>query len=111
MYDAVSYLKNRNMLSLIGFVGVQPHEVIERTQKCVEDKMLYRCLTCEALMEYHLSMEQFEKGGALYNLAVNTHKVLDPTKLYSFPTLGKFILFLEENHNKNICCQFMVCVF
>ena len=72
-----------------GIVGVQPPEVIERTQKCVSDKLLYRCLTCDALMEYHLSMEQFEKGGALYNLAVNTHKKLDPTKMYSFPTYGK----------------------
>ena len=40
-------------------------------------------------MEYHLAMDQFEKGGSAYTLAVNTHKVLDPTKLYSFPTLGK----------------------
>ena len=62
--------------------------MIERTQKCVDEKMLYRCLTCEALMEYHLSLEQFEKGGSLYDIAVNTHKKLDPTKLYSFPSLG-----------------------
>ena len=72
-----------------GIVGVQPEEVIERTQKCVQDQMLFRCLTCEALMEYHLAMDQFEKGGSAYTLAVNTHKVLDPTKLYSFPTLGE----------------------
>ena len=42
-------------------------------------------------MEYHLAMDQFEKGGSAYTLAVNTHKVLDPTKLYSFPTLGKSV--------------------
>lgn len=87
-------------LYLAGIIGVQPDEVIERTHKAVEDKLLYRCLTCDALMEYHLSMEQFEKEGSLYNLAVNTHKKLDPTKLYSFPALGKILQVIKRNNGK-----------
>ena len=66
-----------------------PNEVIEKTQQSVSEKKLFRCLMCEALTEYALAMDQFERGGSLYNLAVSIHKKLDPTKLYSFPNEGK----------------------
>ena len=69
-------------------VGVHPDEVIERTQNSVEAKQLYRCLMCEALVEYILTREDFEKGGNLYELAVRIHGKLNPTKMYSFPLQG-----------------------
>ncbi|XP_060561991.1 deubiquitinating protein VCPIP1-like isoform X2 [Ruditapes philippinarum] len=71
-----------------GMVGVHPDEVIEKTQSSVEAKQLYRCLMCEALVEYVLTREDFEKGGTLYELAVRIHNKLDPTKMYSFPLQG-----------------------
>lgn len=79
-----------------GYVGVLPEEVIARTQNSIRDKILYRCLMCEALVEYILTKEEFEKGGALYNLALSIYKKLDPTKYYSFPMQGAVCTYDAE---------------
>ncbi|XP_053384067.1 deubiquitinating protein VCPIP1-like [Mercenaria mercenaria] len=79
-----------------GIVGVHTDEVIDRTKNSVKAKQLYRCLMCEALVEYVLSHEDFEKGGNLYKLAVSIHKKLDPTKMYSFPLQGAVCSYDEK---------------
>ena len=84
---------------------MHPDQVIERTKEGVRQKMLYRCLTCEALVEYMLDLSLFETGGILHNLAIKTHKRLDPTKMYSFPTYGNF--HLPWTGCGNICFESM----
>ncbi|KAK3576161.1 hypothetical protein CHS0354_039827 [Potamilus streckersoni] len=81
-----------------GIVGVSTDEVLHRTQMSVQEKLLYRCLTCEALMEYHLNSEWFREGGALYELALEIYKHLDPTKLYSFPNDGVVCSYDKEKN-------------
>lgn len=63
-------------------------EVLKTTREAIQRKTLYRCLTCEAIMEYQLHEEWFQKGGSLYNLAVKTHGKLKSDKKYSFPQQG-----------------------
>lgn len=63
-------------------------EVLKTTREAIQRKTLYRCLTCEAIMEYQLHEEWFQKGGSLYNLAVKTHGKLKLDKKYSFPQQG-----------------------
>lgn len=77
-----------------GMVGIHPDDVLERTKNAVGDKQLYRCLMCEALVEFVnvASEKDYMKGGNLYNLAVKIHKRLDPTKLYNFPLQGILLL-------------------
>ncbi|KAK3102693.1 hypothetical protein FSP39_013188 [Pinctada imbricata] len=79
-----------------GMVGVLPSEVIQTTIQAVERGMLYRCLTCEAIMEYHLPPEWFKKGGELYKLAYSTHGVLKSDKKYSFPYQGVICSYSKE---------------
>ncbi|KAL3842550.1 hypothetical protein ACJMK2_020546 [Sinanodonta woodiana] len=81
-----------------GIVGVTPDEVLHRTQMFIKEKLLYRCLTCEALMEYHLNSEWFREGGTHYNLAMEIYKQLDPTKLYSFPNDGVVCSYDKEKN-------------
>ena len=69
-------------------MGVQPDAVLARAQQSVDAGLLYRCLMCDALTEYRLDQEMFDRGGSLYNLAIKIHKKLDSTKLYSFPLQG-----------------------
>ncbi|KAL4225382.1 Deubiquitinating protein [Mactra antiquata] len=73
-----------------GMVGVHPEDVLQRTKNALKAKQLYRCLMCEALVEFVIvtSEADYMKGGTLYNLAVKIHKKLDPTKLYNFPLQG-----------------------
>jgi deubiquitinating protein VCIP135 len=70
-------------------VGVRIEEVLKTTREAVQRKTLYRCLTCEAIMEYQLHDEWFRRGGNLYNLAEQTYGKLRSDKKYSFPQQGK----------------------
>lgn len=72
----------------LGMVGARMEEVLKTTREAIQRKTLYRCLTCEAIMEYQLHEEWFQKGGSLYNLAVKTHGKLKSDKKYSFPQQG-----------------------
>ncbi|XP_060086335.1 deubiquitinating protein VCPIP1-like [Ylistrum balloti] len=79
-----------------GIVGVKLEEVIETTKIAVEEHVLYRCLTCEALIRYQLPSEWFRRGGSLYNLAVKTHKTLLTDKKYVFPYQGVTCLYNKD---------------
>ena len=81
------------ILCCTGIVGVQPDEVLKTTQRAVREKKLYRCLTCDGVMEYILPQEWFRRNGSLYNLAIQTHKDLKPDKKYKFPLQGFIFLF------------------
>ncbi|WAR01801.1 VCIP1-like protein [Mya arenaria] len=77
-------------------VGVHPDEVIERTKLSIQGEQLYRCLMCDALIEYILDKDMFERGGSLHNLALKIHKKLDTNKLYSFPIQGAVCSYDED---------------
>ncbi|KAI8501465.1 Deubiquitinating protein VCIP135 [Branchiostoma belcheri] len=68
-----------------GVVGVQPEVVTEATQSAIRNERLYRCLTCDAVMEYSVGSDLLKRGGALYQLAVRTHGKLQVGKNYHFP--------------------------
>ncbi|XP_069134071.1 deubiquitinating protein VCPIP1-like [Argopecten irradians] len=97
-----------------GIVGVKLEEVIKTTKTAIEEQVLYRCLTCEALIKYHLPPEWFRRGGSLYNLAVKTHKTLLTDKKYVFPYQGvtcmynkeKDVLVPDKNSSKLKTCSF-----
>ncbi|XP_052065392.1 deubiquitinating protein VCPIP1-like [Mytilus californianus] len=76
------------MYKTSGIVGVLPEEVLKTTQRAVREKKLYRCLTCDGVMEYILPPEWFRKGGSLYNIAIKTQGALKPDKKYQFPMQG-----------------------
>jgi len=71
-------------------VGTDPDFVVDHTQRAVASQQLFRCLTCEALSEHAADPDWFRPGGLLYKLAIETQKILDPTKEYSFPLHGKY---------------------
>ncbi|XP_033752592.1 deubiquitinating protein VCIP135-like [Pecten maximus] len=79
-----------------GIVGVKLEDVIETTKTAIEEKVLYRCLTCEALIKYHLPSEWFKRGGSLYSLAIKTHKTLLTDKKYVFPLQGVTCMYNKE---------------
>ncbi|XP_066272769.1 deubiquitinating protein VCPIP1-like [Branchiostoma lanceolatum] len=68
-----------------GVVGVQPEVVTEATQSAIRNERLYRCLTCDAVMEYSVGSDLLKRGGTLYQLAVRTHGKLQVGKNYHFP--------------------------
>lgn len=71
-----------------GVVGVRPSLVVRATQKALQDRRLYRCLTCNGVCEHHVAPEWFRPGGLLYTGAVHNHGGLLPDKLYSFQKHG-----------------------
>lgn len=76
------------MYKTSGIVGARPEEVLKTTQRAVRENKLYRCLTCDGVMEHILPPEWFRKGGSLYNLAIQTQGALRPDKRYQFPMQG-----------------------
>lgn len=81
-----------------GFVGAQMTNVLEATQKAVREKRLFRCLTCDAILEQKLLPEWFKPSGLLYVLAEQRHGPLRSDKLYSFPQQGITCSYDVENH-------------
>lgn len=73
-----------------GVVGIHPSLVVRATQRAVQERRLYRCLTCNAVCEHHVSPEWFRPGGLLYTAAVkmNGGSALQPDKLYPFLKYG-----------------------
>ncbi|XP_067655119.1 deubiquitinating protein VCPIP1-like isoform X1 [Haliotis asinina] len=71
-----------------GIVGVKSDTVVLATQKAIQEKRLYRCLMCDAITEYSIPAEWFQRGGSLYNLAVQTYGELRHDTKYSFPMQG-----------------------
>lgn len=67
--------------------------MLKTTQRAVREKKLYRCLTCDGVMEYILPPEWFRKGGSLYNIAIKTQGALKPDKKYQFPMQGKILFY------------------
>ncbi|ELT92345.1 hypothetical protein CAPTEDRAFT_100015, partial [Capitella teleta] len=68
-----------------GMVGVAPERVVQKTQSAVSEHRLFRCLVCEALMEWTIEPGILLPGGALYELAVRNGGILDSSKQYVFP--------------------------
>lgn len=58
---------------------------VEETKQFVQDGQLLRCLICKALTHFPMPRNAFVKGGALYQLALDTHHELLPSELYKFP--------------------------
>ena len=54
-HEAAHMFFRRILKISLGSNGVQPPEGIEWTKKCISDKLQFHCLTCNALIEYHLS--------------------------------------------------------
>lgn len=75
-------------LSVSGIVSVKTETAIRATQLTVEERRLFRCLTCDALTEYQVSPDLFDKTGSLYKLAVATYGALRTDKKYKFPLQG-----------------------
>lgn len=75
-----------------GVVGIHPSLVVRATQRAVQERRLYRCLTCNAVCEHHVSPEWFRPGGLLYTAAVkmNGGSALQPDKLYPFVKYGTY---------------------
>ncbi|CAH1785484.1 unnamed protein product [Owenia fusiformis] len=71
-----------------GMVGVPPEVVLQRTVDAIEHGRLFRCLTCEATLEWSITTEWLKSGGTLHRLAVATHGDLKTNKRYSFPLHG-----------------------
>lgn len=70
-------------------VGVDPALLVQQTCQAVAQERLYRCLVCEAVIEWTFDLSSLSPGGALYELAVKIHGPLNPHKKYSFPTHGE----------------------
>jgi deubiquitinating protein VCIP135 len=68
-------------------------EVIGTAQKALKEERLFRCLTCDAILERVVAEEGLRPGGAHYQLALSTneYKKLASDKMYSFPHSGKSI--------------------
>ncbi|XP_064634580.1 deubiquitinating protein VCPIP1-like isoform X2 [Lineus longissimus] len=74
-----------------GIVGVRPEEVLETSQKAVQEGRLYRCLLCDAISELTIDPEWLQSGGMLYNLLASesdSHGKLKSHKTYSVPSHG-----------------------
>ncbi|KAG0437708.1 hypothetical protein HPB47_017319 [Ixodes persulcatus] len=71
-----------------GVVGVRPSLVVSATQRALQERRLYRCLTCNGVCEHHVAPEWFRPGGLLYTGAIRNHGGLLPDKLYSFRKHG-----------------------
>lgn len=71
-----------------GVVGVRPLVVVRATQRALQERRLYRCLTCNGVCEHHLPPEWFRPGGLLYTGALQNHGGLLPDKLYTFRKHG-----------------------
>ena len=69
-------------------VGVLPEVVLGETVRCVREKRLYRCLTCEAICQFRIILEWLQPGGNLYQMAVQSHGKLRTDKRYSFRLEG-----------------------
>ncbi|KAH7935007.1 hypothetical protein HPB52_002652 [Rhipicephalus sanguineus] len=71
-----------------GVVGIHPLLVVRATQKALAERRLYRCLTCNAVCEHHVSPEWFRPGGLLYTTLQESVKNPMPEKLYTFRQYG-----------------------
>ncbi|KAL1418145.1 hypothetical protein MTO96_026161 [Rhipicephalus appendiculatus] len=71
-----------------GVVGIHPSLVVRATQKALAERRLYRCLTCNAVCEHHVSPEWFRPGGLLYTTLQESVKNPMPEKLYTFRQYG-----------------------
>ncbi|XP_041365436.1 deubiquitinating protein VCPIP1-like isoform X2 [Gigantopelta aegis] len=97
-----------------GFVGAKLDMVIKATQSAVQENRLYRCLLCDAIIEYQLPAEWFLHGGDLYNLAIQVHGELMVNKRYSFPDKGAVCMYdksrdeliLDHQQSKLMKCTF-----
>lgn len=79
-----------------GVVGAKPKDVLDATQKAVQEKRLYICLSCDALSEQDLLSENFKRGGAYYVSAEQKYGKLSADKLYPFPLLGTVCAYNAE---------------
>lgn len=79
-----------------GLVGIRPSIVVRATQKALQERRLYRCLTCDAVCEHHVLPEWFHPGGLLYEQAVQSHGGLLPDKLYPFRKYGVTCWYNQE---------------
>lgn len=71
-----------------GVVGVHSSLVVRATQKALAERRLYRCLTCNAVCEHHVSPEWFRPGGLLYTTLQESVMNPMPEKLYTFEQYG-----------------------
>ena len=70
-------------------VGVKMDAVIEEARQATLENRLYRCNTCEAIVEFHVAPEWLRPGGVLYSLALKTHASLSEEKNYNFTYQGR----------------------
>ncbi|KAL3235945.1 hypothetical protein MRX96_048275 [Rhipicephalus microplus] len=61
---------------------------VRATQKALAERRLYRCLTCNAVCEHHVSPEWFRPGGLLYTTLQESVMNPMPEKLYTFEQYG-----------------------
>lgn len=71
-----------------GVVGIHSSLVVRATQKALAERRLYRCLTCNAVCEHHVSPEWFRPGGLLYTTLQESVMNPMPEKLYTFEQYG-----------------------
>ncbi|XP_046335736.1 deubiquitinating protein VCPIP1-like [Haliotis rufescens] len=97
-----------------GIVGVKSDTVVLATQKAIQERRLYRCLMCDAITEYSIPTEWFQRGGSLYNLALQRYGELRHDAKYSFPMQGAVCsydknidqLILDSQSSKLSKCAF-----
>jgi hypothetical protein len=70
-----------------GDAPVTPQIITSNTQKAIQERRVFKCLSCYSLCIAPLSFEWLRPGnnGLFYNLAIKQHGALDDKKVYTFP--------------------------
>ncbi|XP_032815417.1 deubiquitinating protein VCPIP1 isoform X2 [Petromyzon marinus] len=70
-------------------------DVAGATALALRERRLYRCLSCEALLEFDVPAEWLAPGGRLYELARRSHGLLRTDRSYSFPHFGVVCSYVD----------------
>ncbi|CAK8684090.1 unnamed protein product [Clavelina lepadiformis] len=65
--------------------GLRYETIILIAKEAVQENRLFRCLTCKALQDVNISLDDLKPGGRLYNLMIACHQSPKPGKIYTFP--------------------------
>ncbi len=79
-----------------GMVNSRLEDVIEHTRTAVLENRLYRCMTCDSVVEFHVAPEWLRPGGMLYDLARRSHGTLSPDKSYNFTLQGQLTTLIAQ---------------
>ncbi|XP_061425634.1 deubiquitinating protein VCPIP1 isoform X2 [Lethenteron reissneri] len=80
-------------------------DVAGATALALRERRLYRCLSCEALLEFDVPAEWLAPGGRLYELARRSHGLLRTDRSYSFPHFGVVCSYVDGEGEGGGCLE------